>query len=333
MKTQTKRGKALAAVLNLALWPTSLGCTNDGPNTNDDDVGESDESESGGSDTETGEDTTETGEDTTETGGDTTETGGDDPLPAIGLIQYDGDIHFGDAETNLANLTDWTLEAVAQGARIVVLPEGSIFGYASDTELWCAPGEVTYMGLACRDVATVAELLPGGPITEYWAEIAATHDIYIVYSVPEVDGDIYYASVGVVGPEGFVTRYRKRALYHIDYAYAEPGDESVVLQTPYGDFGLMICLDGSYNGEYYDLYNEAGVDAIILSMDWDDDPEGPAAASTWFADRATDNGITIYAADVSKWDGTAKYLPNETRQRNGLPADAVGIDGLSIHPF
>lgn len=253
--------------------------------------------------------------------------------PAIGLVQYDGDgEHFGDREGNLAALTMWAELAVEQGAKIIVLPEGSTYGYASDTELWCAPGMAEYNGRSCRDVSLVAETLPGGPTTDYWADFAAEHDVFVVYHVPEVDGPTFYASLGVVSPEGYAGRYRKRSLYYVDQAYATPGEAGAVLSTAYGDFGLMICLDGTYDGPYYDEYVEAGVDGIIIAMDWDDDPNGGAAAIDWFRDRADANGVRIYAADVSTWDGTGLYLPGDVpRERNGLPPIAIDIDGISVH--
>lgn len=252
--------------------------------------------------------------------------------PAIGLVQYDGDVHFGDAATNLANLTAWAEQAVEQGAKIVVFPEGSTYGYASATELWCAPGLDAFEGRTCRDVSTVAEPLPGGPTTAYWASFAAEHDVVVVFHVPEIDGGTFYASLGVVDSTGYVTRYRKRSLYYVDAAYATAGDTAVVLDTAWGRFGLMICLDGTYDGAYYDTYVEAGVDGIIISMDWDDDPDGEAAAITWFRERAAVNGLPIYAADVSTWDGTGRYPPGDVpRERNGLPPVAVGVDGISVH--
>jgi predicted amidohydrolase len=255
--------------------------------------------------------------------------------PAIGLVQYDGDGPlFGDRDANLAALTMWAEAAIEQGAKIIVLPEGSTYGYASETELWCAPGLGSYMGRSCRDVSTVAETLPGGFTTDYWAAFAAEHDVFVVYHVPEVEGSTFYASLGVVDANGFVTRYRKRSLYYVDQAYATPGNESVVLETPWGDFGLMICLDGTYDGPYYDAYNAAGVDGIIISMDWDDDPNGDAAAIGWFRDRAAANDVRIYASDVSTWDGTGLYLPGDVpRERNGLPAIAIDVDGISVHPL
>ncbi len=254
--------------------------------------------------------------------------------PAIALVQYDADSHFGEYDVNLANLTALAIEALGDGAAIIVLPEMSLYGYATDGDAWCAPGVTSYDGRACHDVSAVAEAVPGGPSTTTWAAFAADRGVYVVYSVPEVDGAAYYNTLGVVGPDGYVTKYRKRALYYIDQAYATAGADDVVLATPWGDFGLMVCMDGTYDGGYYDGYAALGVDAIILSMDWDQDPLGATAAATWFVDRADNNDIVIYAADVSTWDGTGKYVPGEpARERNGLPDPAVGVDGISFHPL
>lgn len=290
-------------------------------------------------------DTGDTGASTGATSGDTGDgsgtsggssgpgtSGSADLPPSIGLVQYDADAHFGDYDFNIASMTDWALQAIDRGARIIVLPEGSSYGYASTTEVWCSPGRTSWYGKSCRDVSTVAETLPGGPTTAYWDTFAREHGVYVVYHVPEVDGGTYYTSLGVVGPDGWVTRYRKRSLYYVDQAFASEGGESVVLETPWGDFGLMLCLDGTYNEPYYAPYKAAGVDGVIISMDWDEDPYGASAAITWFADRARDNDVEIYAADVSTWDGTAKYLPGGVpRERNGLAPVAVGIDGISVH--
>ena len=246
-------------------------------------------------------------------------------------MQYNADLNFADANLNVSNLTDLSLEAVELGAKIIVHPEGSTWGYATHNTLWCLPGEEMYGWMFCVDVSLAAEPIPGGPTTGYWESFAAMHDVYVIYHVPEVEGGDYFNSVGIVGPEGFVSRYRKRELYSTDLAYAQEGTESVIFETEYGDFGMMICMDGTYNGVLYDEYVEAGVDGIILSMNWDEDPDGSYAAATWFTERAADNNIIIYASDVSAWDGTAKYLPDGTRERNGLPDPAVGIDGLSLH--
>ena len=270
--------------------------------------------------------------DGSESSSDDSSTGEPELAPTIGLVQYNADTHFGDWDYNTASLTEWAEAAIAEGATILVFPEGSSWGYATPTELWCAPGMDEYDGRSCRDVATVAEPLPGGPTTEYWAAFAAEHHVTVVYHAIEGDGDAFYNAIGVVDPDGFVTGYRKRTLYYVDQAYATPGNASAVIDTPGGRFGLMICLDGSYDDGYYDEYAAQEVDGIIIAMDWDDDPNGPYAAIDWFRDRAANNDVRIYASDVSTWDGTAFYPPGDVpRERNGLPEIAIDIDGISVH--
>lgn len=276
---------------------------------------------------------TSSGEATTSSsdgGGDST--GALDRPPTIALVQYDADAHFGDLQHNTAALTAWAEQAIADGATIVVFPEGSSFGYASPTELWCAPGTSEYQGRSCRDVATVAEPLPGGPTSDHWASFAAAHDVTIVYHVLERDGASFHNAIGIVDGGGFVGSYRKRTLYYVDEAYATPGDEPLVIDTPGGRFGMMICIDGTYDGGYYDEYEALGVDGIIIAMDWDDDPYGPAAAISWFRERADVNDVHIWVADEAAWDGTGHYPPGDVpRERNGLDAVAVGVEGVSIH--
>jgi len=303
---------------------TDGGDGGDGTGSDGDDGGGSSSGDSGTGSADGG------GSTETDSGSSTSDTGELEP-PAIGLVQYDGDQHFGDYDTNLTNLENWTLEAIDRGAKIIVQPEGSTYGYGSQTEVWCAPGMSSWYGRQCRDVSDVAEAIPGGATTTHWEAFAIEHGVYVLYNLPEAAGQVFYNTLGVVGPGGYVTKYRKRALYYVDQAYADPGQGAEVLETPFGDFGLMLCLDGGYNGPYYDSYNALGVDAIIISMDWDEDPYGPTSAAITFTNRADDNDIVIYGSDVSPWDGTAKYVPGQQRERNGLPPVAVGQDGVSVH--
>jgi hypothetical protein len=101
----------------------------------------------------------------------------------------------------------------------------------------------------------------------------------------------------------------------------------------FGDYDANLAnLTALATDALADAYAALGVDAIILSMDWDHDPLGSGAAATWFVDCANDNDVVIYAEDVSPWDGTGKYVPGlDARERNGLPDPAIGIDGVFYH--
>ncbi len=278
----------------------------------------------------------------------------------IALIQYNADVNFGRVNVNLTNLSQMATEAVEAGANIVVMPEGSAYGYASDTHVWCSPekmndsdGQAFVISESrnyikqCADVLTVAESIEDGKVTQFWTSFAREHQVYIIFSIIEKNQseNKFYNTMVITGPNGYELHYRKRVLYKVDQAYAESGEQAKVWQSPYGNFGLMICMDATYDegtlqdpninhGEYcYRDYAYRGdVDALILQMNWDDDPHGDYAARTWFQKRAECNAIDIYASDVSAWDGTGKYPKDGSeRLRNGLAAIAIDEDGISYH--
>lgn len=252
----------------------------------------------------------------------------------IGLVQYNGDARFGDYDANMAALTAMAEEAVARGSKIVVLPEGSAYGYASKDELWCKPGMTDFHGRKCRDVSQIAESIPGGRTSRHWEAFSKRHGVYVIFSIPEAAEGKFYNALGVTGPEGHVMRYRKRLLYKTDKAYADAGTDPGVLETECGKFGLLICLDADPSAGFFKQYAEMGVDAAIISMDWDDDPQGAYAAKKKFREWALDHKLDIYASDAAPWDGTAKYLASgRERERAGLAPDAVGQSGVTTHPF
>ncbi len=252
----------------------------------------------------------------------------------IALVQFDSDRDFGNPEKLRQREVAHAQAAVDQGAKVVVFPEGSSTGYATRDRVWCTSGSGRCGGRSCVDVGKVAEPVPAGPSTRFWAKWAQQRGVYVVFWVPERDGPDYFNTLVAVGPQGFVSRYRKRDLYYLDQCWAEAGRESVVLRTPHGNFGLMVCMDGAdYPGTFYADYRNQGVDAILLSMDWDDDPAGPNAALPVFRRQAKRQKLPIFAADAPAWDGTGMF-PETGAQRNrsGLPEPGVGIEGIALVP-
>lgn len=249
----------------------------------------------------------------------------------IALIQYNADAHFNQSEHNINKLTEFAATAVANGSKIIVFPEGSTYGYADKQHRWCSD---LYLDDRCVDVAQVAEVIPGGRSSNYWSAFSKKYGVYVIFNVPEIDEGTYFNTAGIAKPDGTVDKYRKRDLYYLDKYYASPGDSPFVLETSFGKFGILICKDATYPGLLED-YGALGITSVILTMDWDaNDPYGPYAARTWFQRRACTSGINIYASDQSTWDGTGFYsAEGDSRQRDGLPAVAPGIDGISFHAF
>ncbi|MBY0414355.1 MAG: carbon-nitrogen hydrolase family protein [Bdellovibrionales bacterium] len=250
----------------------------------------------------------------------------------IALVQYNADLHFNDYSFNMQALTKFADLAVVKHANIVIFPEGSAYGYDSsrlllekERRFWCK-GQPKK---GCLPIENVAEAIPNGKTTLYWEEYAKKNNIYVLYNLPEKDvSGKYYNTTGVVGPSGYITKYRKRSLYWVDSLYGISGKGSTLFKTPFGNFGLITCADVnqySYARDYIDQ----GANAIFLVTDWDDPVPD---AKTTFTTYSNYNRIDMFASDVSEFDGTGKYLSDGSeRERYGLPKDAENIDGISFH--
>jgi predicted amidohydrolase len=136
------------------------------------------------------------------------------------MVQFNGDRDFGETAVNAERLLGYIETAAANGAQMVVLPEGSLHGYATESEVWCRPGLGGYAGRDCRSVEGTAESVPGGAMVMWFGGQAARLNVRIVYSTIEKDGSRYYNTVVLVGPDGYEAKYRKRALYYLDQGYA-----------------------------------------------------------------------------------------------------------------
>lgn len=249
----------------------------------------------------------------------------------VAMVQFDADEHFGDAGGNIARLTALIEQAAADGARLVVLPEGSTYGYATPHEVWCRPGLASLGSRRCRDVSSVAAAVPDGGATQAFVSVARRLNVFIVFSAIEAAGRDFYNAAVLVGPSGWVATYRKRELYYLDEGYAKRGQGPVVAQIPgLGSVGFLICADGNRDSYYRD-YARQGVHTIITIMDWDQDPESDRGAGTFFAERAHVNGVTLLAADASAWDGTGAYFADrDGRVRDGLNEPGVGEVGVAL---
>lgn len=262
----------------------------------------------------------------------------------IAVVQYNPDANFGDPKVNTRKLTSFANEAIRDGADIVVFPEGSTFGYATDRELWCKPGMKRFkVGDGeyrhCRDVSKVSESLADGPTVQYWRNFARQHHKFIVFSIIERTGSVFYNTLVAASPEGELVPYRKRTLDIVDKAYATPGRESAILETPFGRFGFLICVDSldtdesteeDLNWGYYREYKRRRVNAMIIALNWgEDDPNSPWSAKAILENRSKKNSLDIFAADAK--DGTGAYSSRGgKRQRTGL-SDQVGTQGISYH--
>jgi predicted amidohydrolase len=62
--------------------------------------------------------------------------------------------------------------------------------------------------------------------------------------LPEVDGVDMFDTAVLIGPDGYIGRYRKTHLWNREKLVFEPGNEGYpVFPTPIGRIGLLVCWD------------------------------------------------------------------------------------------
>jgi predicted amidohydrolase len=161
----------------------------------------------------------------------------------------------GDVAANLAQAAPLIDAAVAQGARLVVLPE--YFGI---------------VGARATDKLAAREQDGDGPQQAFLARAAGRHGVWVVGgSVPLAcaDPDRVRSACLVYGPDGErVARYDKIHLFAFaqgDEAYDETrtierGQQPVAIELPCGRVGLSIC----YDLRFPELYRALGTPSLIL---------------------------------------------------------------------
>ena len=180
-------------------------------------------------------------------------------------------------EKNIARLYAEVEKAFADGAKLVVAPETSTSAYV-------------YFDRA--ELAPYVEPVPG-PVTERFSELTRKYHSYVSFGVAEVDpntGDFYNSAV-LIGPEGYIGKYRKMHQWETEKHWGVDGDVGVpVFATELGNLAMIICIDASY----YEAARLAAVNgADILLYHTCDSGE-----AIWtLPSRSIQNGLYIVSAN------------------------------------
>jgi predicted amidohydrolase len=133
---------------------------------------------------------------------------------------------FGKKEENLKKVLSAITDADAD---LLVLPEFFATGYQFVSQ---------------EEVSGLSESIPNGDTTERLSELSRQKGIYLVAGLPERDGDRFFNSAVLTGPDGFIGVYRKTHLFFEEKLYFSPGDTGFkVWDTKVGRIGIMICFD------------------------------------------------------------------------------------------
>jgi len=176
---------------------------------------------------------------------------GKESLIKVAAIQIEP--HIGDKEYNLRKMTDFIDKAAAQGAKLIVLPELANTGYVFNSR---------------EEAFSLAETVPGGPTTDLLINKAKEKNIYIATGISEREGKVLYNSAVLVGPGGYIGKYRKSHIWDEEKIFFEPGNLGFpVFDLPLGRVGIMICYDGWFP-EVTRILKLQGADLVLNPTNW-----------------------------------------------------------------
>jgi len=194
-----------------------------------------------------------------------------------------------DIKANVNRQIEMDREAARAGAKLIVNIEMGNSGYCFYNR---------------EEVSAVVETIPG-PSTAKFEEVARSFGCYIVVNLPEVDANTgnYYNSFCLVGPDGYIGKYRKVHPFVAEPKWAKDGDLGFpVWQTDIGNIAGVICMDGFFN-ESIKVPMLKGADVIVYPTNW---LLEKCPCPTWIT-RTFENGVYWIAADRYNLERTVQF--------------------------
>ena len=219
-------------------------------------------------------------------------------------------------QVNLERVADAAASAAAQGAELIVFPEGTQARFSAD-------------------LRAVAEPLDG-PFCQGLAVAARSAGLALVASLfePAPDGRVYNTTVGYQADGSLAAVYRKIHLfdalgYHESDSVA-PGNEAVVATLGALRVGFMTCYDVRFP-ELARALAVAGADLLVIPAAW--------AAGT-FKEEHWVTLVRARAIENTIWVAAAGQVPDPaeppTRAPTGvgrsLLVDPMGVVCLDLGP-
>lgn len=159
----------------------------------------------------------------------------------------------GDMDGNLEKTLYWIDRGVADGANLIVLPELCVSGYVLRTR---------------EEAYDLSECVPEGRAVRSWEEKAEENEVYIVGGLAERDKARLYNTSVIVGPDGYIGKYRKLHLWFEENLFFEPGDLGLpIFYTSLGRVAMMVCYDMWFS-ELPRIYAIKGADIIVIPTNW-----------------------------------------------------------------
>jgi predicted amidohydrolase len=233
----------------------------------------------------------------------------------IAVVQFNPQVGVDNLTSNANAVYERLTQAADGGADLIVLPELATTGYtfASRAEAYAH-----------------AEAVPSGPTIQGWETFAAERDVYIVGCLPELDGVELFDTAVLVGPEGFIGKYRKTHLWNEEKLFFSPGNLGYpVFETRIGRIGLLVCWD-IWFPETSRIVAQQGADIICIPTGWVWTPpplydaSGTCMAAYLTMTAAHSNNVFIATADRIGTERTSGFMGNSLiAGTNGWPIDRI----------
>jgi len=143
----------------------------------------------------------------------------------VGFVQFAPVI--GDVQATIRKID--RLIALAKRADLVVLPElcNSGYNFESHEQAW-----------------ETSEEMKGSIFVRYLESLCDQHGFYIVSGFNERDNDSLYSSAILVGPDGYIGKYRKLHLFVKEKDIFTPGNAGLpVFDIGVCRLGTLVCFD------------------------------------------------------------------------------------------
>ncbi len=134
---------------------------------------------------------------------------------------------------NLERMEDFMKKGSRLGVDAMCFPEFVISGFDYGEKL--------------RPVYLASEPVPEGPSTQRLIELARKYNLTVVAGISEKgEGELRFNTCVIVGPDGYVGKYRKVHMNSERWLYCE-SSSFPVFDSPHGCLGVSICFDNTFS--------------------------------------------------------------------------------------
>ena len=233
----------------------------------------------------------------------------------VAVVQFNPQVGLDNLESNALAAGQRVRRAAKEGANLIVLPELATTGYCFDSR---------------EEAFAHAEPVPDGRTVRGWIAFAREHQVYIVGCLPEVDGQQLFDTAVLVGPEGYVGKYRKTHLWNEEKLFFTPGNQGFpVFDTRIGRIALLVCWD-IWFPETARIVSQLGADIICIPTGWVWTPpplydaSGTCMAAYLTMTAAHANNVFIATADRIGTERGAGFMGNSLiAGTNGWPIGRI----------